>query len=108
MKTLISAVAVAAALAIPALSFAQQSDAPVTRAQVRAELVQLEKAGYNPNVSDPSYPSNIQAAEARVNTQTLAQAQTQTSDYGSVTNGTSQAGRANAEQPRALSVFFGQ
>jgi hypothetical protein len=108
MKTLISAVAVAAALAIPALSFAQQSDAPVTRAQVRAELVQLEKAGYNPNVSDPSYPSNIQAAEASVNTQTLAQAQTQTSDYGSVTNGTSQAGRANAEQPRALSVFFGQ
>ncbi len=59
MKTLISAVAVAAALAVPALSFAQQSDAPLSRAQVRAELTQLEKAVYNPNVSDPSYPQNI-------------------------------------------------
>jgi hypothetical protein len=108
MKTLISAVAVVAALAAPALSFAQQSDAPLTRAQVRSELVQLEKAGYNPNISDPSYPSNIQAAEARANAQTLAQAQPQASDYGSVANGSSQAGRANATQPRALSVYFGQ
>ena len=107
MKTLISAVAVAAALAVPALSFAQQSDAPLTRAQVRADLVQLEKAGYNPNVSDPSYPSNIQAAEARVSTQTLAQAP-QSSDYGSVANGSSQSGRTIGAQPRALGAYFGQ
>jgi len=106
MKTFISTVAVAAALAIPALSFAQ-TDAPLTRAQVRAELVQLEKAGYNPNVSDPSYPSNIQAAEAQVNAQTLAQAPTQSSDYGSVANG-SQSGRTVAAQPRALGSYFGQ
>jgi hypothetical protein len=108
MKTLVSAIAVAAALAAPVLSFAQQSDAPVTRAQVRAELVQLEKAGYNPNISDPSYPSNIQAAQARVNTQTLAQTSTQSSDYGSVANGSSQAGRVNAAQPRSMSTYFGQ
>ncbi|SAK98215.1 purine nucleoside phosphorylase [Caballeronia hypogeia] len=107
MKTFISAVAVAAALTVPALSFAQQTDAPLTRAQVRAELVQLEKAGYNPNISDPSYPSNIQAAEARVNAQTVAQVSTQSSDYGSVANG-SQSGRTTAAQPRALGAYFGQ
>ena len=108
MKTLISAVAVAAALAVPALSFAQQSDAPLTRAQVRADLVQLEKAGYNPNISDPSYPSNIQSAEARVSAQTLAQAPVQSSDYGSVANGSSQSGRTIGAQPRALNTYFGQ
>ncbi|WP_321801791.1 DUF4148 domain-containing protein [Caballeronia sp. J97] len=108
MKTLISAVALAAALAAPALSFAQQSDAPLSRAQVRAELVQLEKAGYNPNISDPSYPSNIQAAQARVSAQQLAQAPVQSSDYGSVANGSSQSGRTVGAQPRALGAYFGQ
>ncbi|WP_143289020.1 DUF4148 domain-containing protein, partial [Burkholderia pseudomallei] len=44
MKSLIATVAVAAALAVPAVSFAQQSNGPVTRAQVRAELIQLEQA----------------------------------------------------------------
>ena len=47
MKSLIQAVVVAAALAAPVAVFAQ-SNQPVTRAQVRAELVQLEKAGYHP------------------------------------------------------------
>ncbi|SAK86775.1 membrane protein [Caballeronia catudaia] len=107
MKTFISAVAVAAAFAVPALSFAQQSDASLSRAQVRAELVQLEKAGYNPNISDPSYPSNIQAAQARVSAQTVAQAPVQSSDYGSVANG-SQSGRTIGAQPRALNTYFGQ
>ena len=58
MKTLIRAVAIAVTLAVPALSFAQQSDAPLSRAQVRAELAQLEQGGYNPNVNDVGYPSN--------------------------------------------------
>ena len=44
IKSLIPAVALASALVAPAVSFAQ-SNGPVTRAQVRAELVQLEKAG---------------------------------------------------------------
>ena len=105
MKSLISAVVVAAALAAPAFAFAQQSNAPLTRAQVRAELVQLEKAGYNPNLADPTYPANIQAAEARVNAQTVAQAAPQSNDYGSVAAGSSQSGRA---EPRAMSTFFGQ
>lgn len=40
--------------------------APVTRAQVKAELVQLEAAGYQPGGDDVYYPADIQAAEQRV------------------------------------------
>jgi hypothetical protein len=52
-------------LSAPALSFAQSSST-VTRAEVRAELAQLEKVGYSPSVNDIDYPENIQAAEAKV------------------------------------------
>ncbi|HKT67295.1 MAG TPA: DUF4148 domain-containing protein, partial [Burkholderia sp.] len=45
MKSLIKAVALAALVAAPIVSFAQSNQQPLTRAQVRAELVQLEKAG---------------------------------------------------------------
>ena len=38
----------------------------VTRAQVRAQLVQIETAGYNPAADHTQYPKNLQAAEARV------------------------------------------
>jgi hypothetical protein len=65
MKSLIQAVFVAAVFAASAASFAQ-STPPVTRTQVRAELVQLEKAGYSPHRGDLYYPADIQAAEARV------------------------------------------
>jgi hypothetical protein len=72
MNSLIKAVAVALVLAAPVASFAQ-SNQPVTRAQVRAELVQIEKAGYNPaQANDVNYPADIQAAEARVNAQNSA------------------------------------
>ncbi|MFK4447287.1 hypothetical protein ABH944_007483 [Caballeronia udeis] len=55
-----------AALIVPAVSFAQTSNGPVTRAQVRAELVQLENAGYRPGTKQIHYPDEIQAAEQRV------------------------------------------
>ena len=87
MKSLIQAVVVAAALAAPVAVFAQ-SNAPVTRAQVRAELVQLEKAGYNPAAADDAtYPADIQAAEAKV------AAQNDATGVGVVANGSSDTGR---------------
>ncbi|MGF6771875.1 hypothetical protein P3T18_004362 [Paraburkholderia sp. GAS199] len=44
-----------------------QSGSTVSRAEVKAELRQLEAAGYNPAISeDADYPNDIQAAEARV------------------------------------------
>ncbi|MGU7782542.1 DUF4148 domain-containing protein [Burkholderia sp. PU8-34] len=102
MKNLIQAVVVAAALAAPVAVFAQ-TNAPLTRAQVRAELVQLEKAGYNPAVGeDPHYPADIQAAEARVAQQNaLAQAQgADQSGFGAEAKGASASGsRAPVVRP---------
>jgi Domain of unknown function (DUF4148) len=68
MKSLVQAIAVAAVLAIPAVSFAQ-SNQPVTRAEVRADLVHLEQAGYNPSSDQTQYPNNIQATEAKLGAQ---------------------------------------
>ncbi|WP_454725202.1 MULTISPECIES: DUF4148 domain-containing protein [Cupriavidus] len=66
MKTLIQATLLACALAAPALSFAQSVQGPVTRAEVRADLIRLEKAGYDPHADNATYPADIQAAEAKV------------------------------------------
>jgi hypothetical protein len=92
MKSLIQAVAIASVLAVPVASFAQ-SNQPVTRAQVRAELVQVEQAGYNPSHGrDPYYPSDIQAAEARVASQNGV-AQADATGFGPGVSGTTQAGQ---------------
>lgn len=67
MKATIKACAIAAALAVPAITFGQATNGPLTRAQVRTQLIQIERAGYNPaRAEDPSYPSDVQAAEARI------------------------------------------
>lgn len=81
--TFLTKAAVVAIIAIPAFSYAQSSQT-VTRAQVRTELAQLEKAGYNPNV-DEEYPRDIQRAEAIVAAQ-----KSDASGYGSDLGGTSQ------------------
>ncbi len=85
MKSLLKAALVATVLAVPAASFAQ-SQQPVTRAEVKADLAQLRAAGYDP--SDwMHYPDNIQAAEAKVAAERAATA------YGPSTSGTSQSGQ---------------
>ncbi|NML32455.1 DUF4148 domain-containing protein [Paraburkholderia antibiotica] len=105
MKSLIQAVVIAAAIAAPVASFAQANQ-PVTRAQVRAELVQLEKAGYQPGHADPHYPADIQAAEARVNAQNGV-GQPAASGFGGVKAGSSQSSHTVATTD-AKSVYFGQ
>ncbi|MFM0259968.1 DUF4148 domain-containing protein [Paraburkholderia sediminicola] len=45
MKTLMSTIIIAAAIAMPAASFAQQTNGPLTRAQVRDGLVTAEQQG---------------------------------------------------------------
>ncbi len=107
MKSLIKAVALAALVAAPVVSFAQ-SQQPLTRAQVRAELVQLEKAGYNPN-DWINYPENIQAAQAKIAAAQNTGAQADATGYGSNAVGTSQSGQrvlVPAATDRS-SVFFG-
>jgi hypothetical protein len=69
-------VVVAALLSAPVMSYAQSVDnqqQPVTRAQVKHELAELEAAGYNPN-DWYHYPQNVQAAEAKVAAQHQARA----------------------------------
>ena len=93
MKSLIKAVAIAVVLAAPVASFAQ-SNQPLTRAQVKAQLVQLEKAGFNPAlVNDAAYPANIQAAEARVAAQNSA-----ATGVGGAVSGSSGSGAAAVQQ----------
>lgn len=90
MKKLLPAVVVAAMLAAPAISFAQSSQQGLTRAEVRAQLVELEQAGYKPQSDRVNYPQDLQAAEARVSAEKLANGNT--SGYGAPAAGTSESG----------------
>ncbi|KAE8759880.1 MULTISPECIES: DUF4148 domain-containing protein [Paraburkholderia] len=92
MKSFTRMVLIAALIAAPVASFAQSSQ-PVSRAQVRADLAQLEKAGYDPH-DWIHYPENIQAAEAKVAAQNAA-AQAPVSGYGGGADGTSRSGAAS-------------
>jgi len=75
MKRVFVCIALAAgALATPVLSFAQSAPGSLTRAEVRADLVRVEQAGYNPSsTDDANYPADIQAAEAKIAAQDDAQ-----------------------------------
>lgn len=86
MKSLIKAATLAIVFAAPVAAFAQSDQQPLTRAEVKAQLQQLEAAGYNPAVAtDATYPADIQAAEARVAAQNAT-------GYGSPAGGSSQTG----------------
>ncbi|KAB0655727.1 DUF4148 domain-containing protein [Burkholderia diffusa] len=76
IRTIILAVAIS-----PALAFASQSSGGLTRAEVRAQIVQVEKAGYNPARKDIHYPQSIQQAEARIRSSETA-TQADASGYG--------------------------
>ncbi|SAL79240.1 membrane protein [Caballeronia peredens] len=105
MKSWVHGVIAAAVLSAPFAAFAQSS-APASRAEVRAELVQLEKAGYSPAAEDATYPANLQAAEARVAEVRMAQGQTN-SGYGASTGSAVRAGSVSRRvDPQG--VFFGQ
>jgi len=92
MKVIFAGIATIAFLSIPLCASAQPVT-PVTRAQVKAEIVQLEKAGYNPAAKDNArYPGDIQAAESRVAAQASADGNTG-AGYGGSSAGTADAGQ---------------
>ena len=94
MKTLVCLVLASGALAGPVVSFAQSTE-PVTRAQVRAELIRLEEAGYHPGDGDQTtYPAQIQAAEAKIAAQDSQQV-ANAAVGGTTMNGTSAAGSSS-------------
>jgi len=92
MKSFTGSALIAALIAAPVASFAQSSQS-VSRAQVHAELAQLEKAGYDPR-DWVHYPENIRAAEAKVAAQN-ATAQAAVSGYGGAADGASRSGTAS-------------
>lgn len=101
MKSLISAVLVASALVVPAISFAQQANAPLTRAQVRAEIVTAQKAGLLYQ-NDTQYPKAVPQNGAAV----LASAQG-SQDVGGVNAGSSESGASASVQHGPLSIYRG-
>jgi hypothetical protein len=91
MKNSIKILATIVLVSVPLLSFAQTTQ-PLTRAQVRAQLVELEKAGYQPGATDSAnYPENIRAAEGRIAAQKVEQG----TAYGPAESGTSQSGKTS-------------
>jgi hypothetical protein len=71
MKSTFIIATAALALVAPVSLFAQQSAGSLTRAEVRKELVQLERVGYNRRDWN-HYPDNIQAAQRRVDAQRVS------------------------------------
>lgn len=104
MKSIAIALAAASALSIPLAAFSQADPTP-TRAQVRAELQQLEQAGYDPaKGEDASYPGDIQAAEARISNY-------DTTAYGGVASSSSSSGSRAVVRPSSADdmkqLYFG-
>jgi hypothetical protein len=92
MKSSLNTLFTAFLLTVPVLSFAQSNE-PLTRTQVRAELVQLQKAGFEPWMGNsPEYPGNFQAAEARIAAQNKV-GQANRASVEPTLNGSSQSGR---------------
>ena len=102
MKSLISAVVIASALIVPAVSFAQQANGPVTRAQVRAELVAAQKAGLL-NQNDTDYPKAVPQ-----NATTVAAEAQGSQDVGGVKAASSDSGARDSVQQRLFSTYRGQ
>ncbi|WP_028202995.1 DUF4148 domain-containing protein [Paraburkholderia nodosa] len=89
MNLSIKAAFVIAVALVPALAFAQSNE-PLTREQVRAQLEELEKAGYNPLADcTGECPEGLLRAEARV-AQQRADAN---AGYGPSLDGTVQSGK---------------
>jgi hypothetical protein len=81
--------AIVALSAAPLAALAQTSDG-LTRAQVKQDLQRLEQAGYNPSERDAFYPNDIQAAEAKVDSQNA---------YGGASPGSADSGRTMSTTP---------
>jgi hypothetical protein len=102
----LTTIIVAAALAIPAVSSFAQSDQPLTRAEVKSQLIQAQQAGYNPSADHTTYPAQIQAVDAKL------AAQNGQNSYGGVADTRSASGsyRAPAHTGTANGVepvYFG-
>ncbi|OJB35620.1 hypothetical protein BGV57_27220 [Burkholderia ubonensis] len=113
MKTpLIAALLIAVSAAFTAPAFAgvdtSPSGAVVTRAQVRAELAELRKAGFqHGRANDPHYPDDLQAALTRIHANNAAAGGTSAAGYGGNADAATQAGRRDVIRSAERSIYFG-
>ncbi len=108
MNKRLFAAAIAAVLTLPVIASAHGSNTGITRAQVRADLVQIEKAGYYPSRrNDPHYPADVQAATARLQIAGNATEQAAASGYGGTAEQSSQSGYSSAARQAERSIYFG-
>ncbi len=99
MRSTITVAVASIGLLAPLLACAQEQGAGLQRAQVRNELISLERAGYA-----PGYPASLPAAEARVSPGVGTDETT--AGFGPSMQGSSEAGRAEKPSP-AQSIYFG-
>jgi Domain of unknown function (DUF4148) len=110
MKRILIASLLSATMAFPVAVFAQSG---VTRAQVRAEQLELQQAGYRGTTSDATYPSELLAAQQRVAARNVSHAVGPAdSGYGAPVPGSTSSGGRTAPAPapaiRGLQpVYFG-
>lgn len=102
MKWFACVITAAVVIASPLTTFAQSTNQPVTRAQVKAELVQLENAGYRPSINDLYYPAKIQAAEAAVQKMNPA-----SRSYGGAADTTDSGSKPAQIGTGAHSIYYG-
>jgi len=103
---LIAALLVAVSATVAAPAFANET--AVTRAQVRAELAQLQQAGYPLNrATDATYPNDLQAALTQIHADDAVAANAPAAGYGSNGDAATQSGRRPALSVAARSVYFG-
>ncbi|MGF6973682.1 hypothetical protein QFZ94_002109 [Paraburkholderia sp. JPY465] len=104
MKSTFSAIGAVGILLAPLLCWAQPAQSP-TRAEVHAQLIQLENAGYNPAKRDEAtYPANIQKAEARVAARGTANDYS-TSGMGTTTGSTAESGGHRAMRGTTSTLY---
>ncbi|MGU7783333.1 DUF4148 domain-containing protein [Burkholderia sp. PU8-34] len=89
MKTMIRAAWACVLIGTAVAAHAQPASQPLTRAEVRQELADMQAAGYRPSmISSPDYPQNMQAIVKQV-----AQARANATDYGSNGNAAVESGK---------------
>jgi hypothetical protein len=105
MKSILTAVLIAAAVSVPALASAQDGS-PAARAGIRAQMQQLADAGYRGGGDETTYPRDVEAAQQRIDPRSAQRGMfADTSGYGAQTGSHSESGSRRPHGPQSL--YFG-
>lgn len=105
MKSILIAALIAAAAAGPMLASAQDGS-PAGRAGIRVQMQQLAAAGYDGSGDETTYPSDVEAAQRRIDPRSAQpEMLADTSGYGAQTGSHSESGSRRPHGPQSL--YFG-